>query len=57
MAAPAKSNSKPASSTTGTKQFQFFYSRTCFRGMNEWYKHLHTESKDRKKGQKTVLQH
>lgn len=48
--------SKLSSSAAGTKQFQFFYTRTCFRGMNEWYKHIHTESKDSRKGPKTVLQ-
>lgn len=48
---------KLSSATTGTKQFQFFYSRTCFRGMGEWYKHLHTESKESKKGAKVVLQY
>ena len=38
------------------KQFQFFYSRTCFRNMIEYYKKLYQDMKDEQKHPKQVLQ-
>jgi len=37
---PKFNHNPPASQDKFNKQFQFFYSRTCFRGMIEYYKDL-----------------
>ncbi len=37
------------------KQFQFFYSRSCFRGMTEYYKYKYTKFLEDVQQQKGIL--
>lgn len=49
--APKKERADPI-----TKKFSFFYARTAFRGMNNWYKHKFSTSKNVNKESKLRLE-